>query len=213
MRSRLWKRRFWLGFAVGVVAASGVGAAVASIPDRSGVIHGCYKADGSLRVVDLSKKQACKKGEKRLKWNAAGKRGATGPRGVAGIQGPKGDTGATGAAGPAGPAGAAGAAGATGAQGPPGPTERASVTAAGTLEAGTAISASRPGTGSYTVTFSHDISACMAVAAPGAWHAGAFTNDAVGTTIVPTTGASVSVFFNENGGTATNTDFQLILAC
>jgi hypothetical protein len=35
-------RRSWVGLAVGVAAASGIGAAVASIPDGSGVIHGCY---------------------------------------------------------------------------------------------------------------------------------------------------------------------------
>ena len=87
------------------------------------------------------------------------------------------------------------------------------MTAAGVLEGRSAISASRGGTGSYSVTFASSVSACFAVAAPGAWHGGAFTNETIGTTIVPSSGNSVSVFFNENGGHATDTDFMLILAC
>jgi hypothetical protein len=75
------------------------------------------------------------------------------------------------------------------------------------------VSASNLATGTYTVTFAHDISSCMGVAAPGAFHGGGFTNDAVGSVIVPSVGNSVSVFFNENGGNPRNTDFMLILAC
>lgn len=153
-----------------------------------------------------------------------GATGATGPQGAIGPSGPQGVIGPTGPAGPSGaqgsigltgPQGPAGATGATGAQGPAGTgtTHRAAVTSAGGLEGGDAISASRPGTGTYTVTFATDISGCMGVAAPGAFHGGGFTNDAVGTVIVPTVGTAVTVFFNENGGNAANTDFMLILAC
>jgi len=81
------------------------------------------------------------------------------------------------------------------------------------LEGGNAIAATHTGTGTYNVTFSHDISSCVAIAAPGAYHGGGFTNDAIGTTIVPSVGASVTVFFTENGGVATNTDFMLTVTC
>jgi hypothetical protein len=155
---------------------------------------------------------------------AQGQTGATGPQGPIGPSGPQGVIGPTGPAGPSGaqgsigltgPQGPAGATGATGAQGPAGTgtTHRAAVTAIGILEAGDAISVQKPGSGTYTVTFGSDISGCMGVAAPGAFHGGGFTNDAVGTVIVPSVGTSVTVFFNENGGNAVNTDFMLILVC
>ena len=69
----------------------------------------------------------------------------------------------------------------------------------------------RPGI--YTVTFASDVGACVAVAAPGAWHGGGWTNDTVGSVAVPSVGNSVTVTFNENGGHLTDTDFMLILAC
>lgn len=95
------------------------GAAVAAIPDSSGVIHGCYKTNkGTLRVIDTDKGQTCSKSETPLSWNQTGPRGAQGPAGPAGPQGPQ---GATGAQGPAGPAGPDGPEGATGPQGPQGP--------------------------------------------------------------------------------------------
>jgi len=74
-------------------------------------------------------------------------------------------------------------------------------------------SAARNGTGRYEVVFSHDISSCVAVAAPGAFHGGGFVNDAVGSSVVPGSGNTVSVFINENGGHAVDTDFMLMLAC
>ena len=153
---------------------------------------------------------------------AAGPAGAQGPIGLTGAQGPAGANGAAGAIGPQGPIGLTGAQGPAGPQGPVGPTgpagtgtiHRASVTSAGVLEAGsTAISASRIGTGTYTITFANDISGCMGVAGTGAFHGGGFTNDTVGSVVVPTSGNSVTAFFNENGGVSTNTDFMLILAC
>jgi hypothetical protein len=87
------------------------------------------------------------------------------------------------------------------------------VTASGTLEGGSATSASHGGTGLYTVTFASDVGTCVGVAGPGAWHGGSFTNETIGSVIVPSSGNTVTVTFNENGGHLTDTDFMLILAC
>lgn len=102
-----------------VVAAAAVGAALlvaggvayATIPDSSGVIHGCYaRSGGSLRVIDATVTN-CKSTETSLDWNAQGPQGPqgpagpTGPTGPQGPQGPQGLTGPQGAAGPQGPSG------------------------------------------------------------------------------------------------------------
>lgn len=95
---------------VGVVAtvAGITGAVQAAIPDGSGVIHGCYSANGSkgtngtqLNIVD-TQYASCSKGQTPVQWNQ------TGPQGPQGPQGPKGDKGDTGATGPQGPQGPAG---------------------------------------------------------------------------------------------------------
>jgi hypothetical protein len=106
------RRSVVLAVVAAVLAAVG-GAAYASIPDSSGVIHGCYlRSGGSLRVIDASV-TGCKSTETALNWNQTGPQGPvgpqgpagpTGPTGPAGPQGPKGDTG------PQGPAGTSGAA-------------------------------------------------------------------------------------------------------
>ena len=93
--------------ATALVLAAGGGAAYAasaSIPDSSGVIHGCFKptSNGSLSplgVIDTALPGGmCPKGQTALSWNQ------TGPQGPAGPVGP---TGATGLdrrpSGPAGP--------------------------------------------------------------------------------------------------------------
>lgn len=68
--------------------------AVASIPDSSGVIHGCYDSKtGALRVIDTGKGQTCAKSETALTWNQAGPQGAQGP---AGPEGPAGTNGVSG---------------------------------------------------------------------------------------------------------------------
>jgi hypothetical protein len=100
MRRFTFGRVRWLlvGAVVGAVLAGG--AALASIPDSSGVIHGCYQKNvGNLRVIDPSAGDSCRPSEIAISWSQ------TGPQGPPGPQGPKGDTGATGATGPAGPAG------------------------------------------------------------------------------------------------------------
>lgn len=109
-------RRVLVGLAV-AVAVFGVASAVeASIPDASGVIHGCYaKTNGALRVIDTSKDVRCRLSENALNWNA---RGVTGARGATGAQGATGPTGDGGPTGPSGPKGATGASGPTGPFGP-----------------------------------------------------------------------------------------------
>jgi len=94
-----------------------------------------------------------------------------------------------------------------------GSTRTAAVSETGVLEGGSAVSALHSDTGAYTVTFASSVSDCVAVAAPGVWHGGQFITDAVATTIVPSSGNAVSVFFNETGGVGIDTDFMLILAC
>jgi hypothetical protein len=120
---------------VAVVAALALvvvaGAAYATIPDGQGVVHGCFKKSGILRVVDPAVGQ-CSDDETALDWNQTGPRGLdgapgpqgpkgdtgdngekgeTGPQGPQGLQGPKGDTGDTGPQGPPGPPGASGGSG------------------------------------------------------------------------------------------------------
>lgn len=88
--------------AAAVVLAGG-GAALATIPDSGGVIHGCYSAkDGTLRVIDTDAGQTCAKGETALSWNQQGPQGPAGPTGPAGPAGPQGSPG------PQGPAGVSG---------------------------------------------------------------------------------------------------------
>src|SRR5262252_9037705 len=97
--------------AVIAVIAAGVLTAVAyaSIPDSSGVVHGCYlNSTGALRVIDTGVTSSCKVNEAALNWNQIGPQGPIGPQGAKGDQGPqgdKGDPGVQGVPGPAGPSG------------------------------------------------------------------------------------------------------------
>ena len=95
--------------AVAALVAGGV--AYATIPDSSGVIHGCYqKSGGALSVIDASV-TGCAKTQTELQWNVQGPTGLQGPQGPAGAQGPvgpqgpQGGQGAQGLQGPAGPSG------------------------------------------------------------------------------------------------------------
>jgi hypothetical protein len=105
-------------------ALFGIATAVqASIPDASGVIHGCYNNSlahgnptGALRVIDTAKANgSCASWEVPVNWDQTG---PTGSRGSTGARGPTGARGATGAKGITGARGTTGAKGATGAQGP-----------------------------------------------------------------------------------------------
>src|SRR4051794_15423067 len=75
---------------VALVAAVG-GLAIAAVPDRKGRIVGCYaKKGGKLRV--LQKGTNCRRAEKKLRWNQAGRRGPAGVRGLRGPGGPRGSS-------------------------------------------------------------------------------------------------------------------------
>lgn len=118
------RKRFGL-LLLATVALSVAGVAYATIPDTSGVIHGCFKAGagdddgghgkGALRVIDTDKGETCKNSELALDWNQ------TGPQGPQGIQGPQGPQGPQGEIGPQGLQGATGAQGPQGIPGPQGP--------------------------------------------------------------------------------------------
>src|SRR6476659_9405489 len=85
---------------VGALVVAG-GIAYATIPDSSGVIHGCYKKGapnnkpappdvGSLRVVATEKGQTCSPSEAPLDWNQTGQQGPpgqTGPSNVSSVAG------------------------------------------------------------------------------------------------------------------------------
>jgi hypothetical protein len=119
------KLRVLVGACV-VIAVGAIATVVqASIPDGTGLIHGCYSANGAeatngaqLNIID-SPGASCAKGQTAVSWSQTG---LTGPQGPQGLQGPKGDTGATGAQGPQGPQGDTGATGPQGPQGAAGPT-------------------------------------------------------------------------------------------
>jgi hypothetical protein len=128
MLGRLFRLR-GAGIAAAVTAGGalaliiGLAVSVASIPDASGKVHGCYQRDGTLRIID-SDATSCKRNETEIVWNQAG---LPGPKGDTGDPGPKGDTGDpgpkgdTGDPGPKGDTGDPGPKGDTGDPGPMGP--------------------------------------------------------------------------------------------
>ena len=159
--------RLLLALAVGG-AVFGIATAVqASIPDSSGVIHGCYNTSlargtptGALRVIDAAKPNAnCASWEAAVSWNANGVTGARGPTGVPG------PTGAKGATGPQGPQGPKGATGPQGAQGPGGPSGTShaydTLNRSGTLDPAhhTKLASIDLPAGSYVVTASGEVRA------------------------------------------------------
>jgi hypothetical protein len=90
---RVAQRGAGRGAALGVsfvLLSSGV--VLASIPDSSGIINGCYnKASGSLRVIDAAS-DTCRPSETAISWNQTGPQGPVGPQGPAGPQGPPGSS-------------------------------------------------------------------------------------------------------------------------
>jgi hypothetical protein len=92
-------KSWWVG---GLVASLAFVVAVvvqAAIPDASGVIHACYRANGNLRLVDKSN---CTSSETALTWNQMGPQGPAGVPGPAGAPGPQGQPGTSGPSGVAG---------------------------------------------------------------------------------------------------------------
>lgn len=64
------------------------GLALATIPDESGVLHGCYlKSGGAVRIIDSSV-AGCKSNETAISWNVQGPAGAPGTPGAPGERGP-----------------------------------------------------------------------------------------------------------------------------
>jgi hypothetical protein len=63
------------------------GVAAASIPDASGVIHGCRKTNGGALTVIDSATQTCPGGTVALNWSQTGPQGPAGPAGTNGISG------------------------------------------------------------------------------------------------------------------------------
>jgi hypothetical protein len=61
----------------GLIALA-AGIAYATIPDSAGVIHGCYRNNGQLRVIDPSNGGACKNNETGLDWSQTGTNGVSG---------------------------------------------------------------------------------------------------------------------------------------
>jgi hypothetical protein len=90
---------------VGSVALSFVAVfatAYATIPDATGIIHGCYRlSDGSLRVFDIDDPTAgCDAAtEGPVDWHEMGPQGPAGPQGSQGVAGPAGPSGPQGPAG------------------------------------------------------------------------------------------------------------------
>ena len=85
------------GFTLGFVLLGS--AALASIPDSGGVIHGCYltagnpNVRGALRVIDTGAGETCTGSEVALTWSQTGPQGPAGPAGTTGATGPQGPAG------------------------------------------------------------------------------------------------------------------------
>lgn len=95
--------------------------ASARVPDPNGTIHGCYQTGSPLRIIDAAV-TSCRRGERSLIWNQAGRSGLQGKSGRPGPRGPSGPAGPQGPAGPAGPKGDPGYGGSlNGTTGSPGP--------------------------------------------------------------------------------------------
>jgi hypothetical protein len=86
--ARARQHAFRLVTAAAIVAAvSGVGVAVASIPDSAGVIHACYKKSthGEMHLVNSA--ADCNPSEKAIAWNQTGPQGPPGTPGAPGTPG------------------------------------------------------------------------------------------------------------------------------
>jgi hypothetical protein len=88
---RFRRRAVLVAVAAILVLAGGI--AYAAIPGANGTITGCYKANGSLRVIDAEAGQTCTSSEQQLTWNQTGPQGPEGPQGPTGPPGPSGALG------------------------------------------------------------------------------------------------------------------------
>jgi hypothetical protein len=97
--SRLSRKSWWVVGLVASLAIVVVAVVQAAIPDPSGVIHACYRANGNLRLVD---KSSCTSAETSLTWNQTGPQGPAGAPGPQGVPGPQGQPGSPSPVGVAG---------------------------------------------------------------------------------------------------------------
>jgi hypothetical protein len=81
------RRTVFLSVLGAVLLTMGGVAAHATIPDSSGVIHGCYDKSGALRVVDPPTPPGCTAKERAVNWNQTGPQGPAGPQGSQGAPG------------------------------------------------------------------------------------------------------------------------------
>jgi hypothetical protein len=100
MELRIRPRRRRAALVVVALALVSAGVAYATIPDGSGVIHGCYTNKGGiLSVIDPATGQTCSSLQTPITWNQQGPKGDPGPQGDKGDksdpgpQGPQGDPG------------------------------------------------------------------------------------------------------------------------
>jgi hypothetical protein len=88
MKGKLIRPAFVVLAIVGIALVAG-GIAYATVPDGSGVIHGCYqKNQGTLRVIDTGTTQTCSSSEAPLTWSQTGPQGQPGQQGEPGPTGP-----------------------------------------------------------------------------------------------------------------------------
>lgn len=80
-------RRTGLIALIALAAVAVAGTAYATIPDSSGVIHGCYDSGGNLKVIDAPTTPSCPKGYTPVNWNNTGSPGPQGPKGDKGDPG------------------------------------------------------------------------------------------------------------------------------
>lgn len=105
----------------GMLAASAVAVVGSKNSLAKGTIYACVTND--FGTLNLSPARArCPAGQRKIAWNARGKRGARGPRGKLGRRGTAGKVGAAGVKGANGTPGDAGANGSNGSVGPTGPS-------------------------------------------------------------------------------------------
>ena len=91
------------------------------------------------------------------------------------------------------------------------------VTSGGTLGGGTAKLATRTATGTYTVTFAHDVSACTYTATPAGVKSGTTIEEPAPGSVTVTPAASpasdVVVKTYNSTGTATDGPFHIVASC
>ena len=96
-----------MGLALGAAGLGGIAVAStpAAIPDSTTkIITSCVnKRTGKVRFIDAQSGERCRKSQRRVRFNKAGRKGAPGKNGARGPQGARGLTGKTGAVGPSGP--------------------------------------------------------------------------------------------------------------